>query len=131
MTELTVFEICIPTSIQTRARGGAQPTIAPKRGTEELRAPAVKERVYRDWTHILRDVHPNIDPDESTRRIAAHTCAETGDTEESRATAMKERVYRDWTHRLRDVHPNINVDTAAKQFMRDEWPIIKVRGGAV
>ena len=69
MTGLTNFEIRIPTSIQTRARGGAQPTIAPKRGTEELRASAVKERVYHDWTHSLRDMHPNIDVDRVAKRI--------------------------------------------------------------
>ena len=70
MTGLTDFEICIPTSIQTRARGGAQPTIAPKRETEELRASAVKERVYHDWTHNLRDMHPNnVDVDAVAKRI--------------------------------------------------------------
>ena len=69
MTGLTNYEICIPTSIQARARGGAQPTIAPKRETEELRASAVKKRVYHDWTHRLRDMHPNIDVDAAAKRI--------------------------------------------------------------
>ena len=47
----------------------AQPTIAPKRETEELRASAVKERVYHDWTHSLRYVHPNINVDTAAKRL--------------------------------------------------------------
>ena len=107
MTGLTAFEICIPTSIQTRARGGAQPTIAPKRETEELRASAVKERVYRDWTHSLRDIHPNIDVDRVAKRIMRDEWLITR-AQLEKAYISHRFIIREFTvgHRQRALHEN-------------------------